>query len=135
MYESKKLRRMETAYRIPFFNVSMFREVLQNSIDRASKTYNVKVVSYVIMPDHVHLMLDGDHEMVDRFIKSVRKESGSEIARILGDRGKVWGDEVWMNHTLSAGQEKLIREKIENNPVRNELVKRAEDYKYSSASN
>ena len=84
------------------------------------------------MPDHIHLLvaLSGGGIMLSRFMKDIKSLSSRLI---FPGRGSLWMprfDDVAV-YTEEQFRRKLAY--IHNNPVRAGLVRRAEDYEYSSS--
>jgi REP element-mobilizing transposase RayT len=118
--------------------------------------YNCKLIGYVIMPDHIHLLIwpkvakvitdfmrdfkrftsgritrqakvEGKTDWVQRF-----EEAGSETERA---EYKVWQDSFWEQTIYT---EEFLRQKLDYmhlNPARAGLVTSAEEYPYSSYRN
>ena len=135
------------------------------------KHYNVKVINYVIMPDHVHFIfyfndnnekllkkekigLRGQYNVitnqkVDKFIKNFKKFTAHEILKILKQEESIYLSRFalkkakknkhyfsfWLEdkYTVIINNEKILKEKqnyIYNNPIKKNLVKNINDYKY-----
>jgi len=89
---------------------------------------------FVIMPDHIHLLITVDAEMtVEKAIQLIKGGFSFRAGRELGFRAPVWQkgfSEIRVHDpTAYVG----IREYIHANPVRRFLVVSAADYAYSSA--
>jgi REP element-mobilizing transposase RayT len=115
-----------------------------------------KLLGYVIMPDHFHIMIwpYGDVPVADmmrdlkrftsgriaRQAEVERKKEWLEAFRAAGEKTdraeyKVWQDGYWDKNIFS---EKMLRQKlnyIHNNPVRAGLVSNPGEYPYSSFRN
>ena len=128
-------------------------------LDRCRERHNVRLVGYVLMPDHIHVAAWSEHaEDMRVFLKQFLRLSASEIASLAAtaaERGNAlaakWLQQfrerarqgaqvrVWKERgrafpvTKTDGlQQKL--EYIHQNPVRRGLVERAEQWEFSSAS-
>jgi len=106
-----------------------------------------KLVAYVIMPTHMHAILNPRDGKVSRFLshyKPAVTRLVSELAyrnhwksvqdwlRVAGKREQLWQEG---KHDFHLWSEKLIWQKINyihNNPVRSRLVEYVDDYLYSS---
>jgi REP element-mobilizing transposase RayT len=91
--------------------------------------------AWVIMPNHVHVVATplGDWTLA-RIMHSWKSFAAKEANRILGQSGAFWAREY---------HDRLIRDDVHfantvsyvaNNPVKAGLCKRAEDWRFSSAS-
>src|SRR5262249_35987575 len=92
-----------------------------------------EVYAFVVMPDHVHLLLSPSKPMsqITQWIKGV---SGLRANRLLGRTGKsFWQDESFDHWMRSNAEFEKTREYIEANPVRKGFVPVPELWPYSSA--
>ena len=89
--------------------------------------------AYVIMPNHVHILLDPRVSLAK--ITGVLKGVASRDANAtLGRAGKpFWQDESFDHWVRNSAEFERIRHYIEWNPVRAGLVARPEDWEWSSA--
>jgi REP element-mobilizing transposase RayT len=95
------------------------------------------VYAAVIMPDHVHLLSqpmikdkDGTFDLAE-ILHSVKSFSAHRINQLERTKGSVWQDE---RYDRIIRDEKEFIEKwnyIRNNPVKNGLCEKAEDYSWS----
>lgn len=129
---------------------------LLDSLNFYRHKYQFKVLGYVIMPDHLHLMLWPQGEkMLDVIMRDYKKFTAVRIIRqaevegrtdLLSEfvaagqstrrsQNKVWQDSYWDKNIFS---ERFLRQRlnyIHRNLVRAGLVKNAEEYPYSSYRN
>jgi putative transposase len=119
-----------------------------------NKKYNAKLLAYVLMSNHIHFVIWFDKEEeaqspVSEYMRDFKKYLSTQIIKYLEkNRGeflrkficvikkqdyKIWEDNFDGVHLYT---KKVCEEKIDyihDNPVKAELVKFPEDYKYSSA--
>jgi len=121
----------------------------------ASKYY---LWAYVIMPNHVHLVLQPAENWIKRFenvpqaaslakekkakyergvlsgiLHSLRSYTGNEANKVLGRTGSFWNNEYY-DHLVRDNEElQRIIYYVENNPVKAGLVRKMEDWRFSSA--
>ncbi|MBM3749295.1 MAG: transposase [Acidobacteria bacterium] len=91
------------------------------------------LVAWVIMPNHVHVILEPRIALPD-ILRWLKGRTSRVANRILGRTGKpFWQDESF-DHWVRSGQElqQLIRY-VEGNPVRARLVEAEEQWPWSSA--
>jgi putative transposase len=106
-------------------------DVLQHY--RAAGKY--KLHAFVIMPDHIHLLLTVGSEMtVERAVQLFKGGYSYRAARELQITGEVWQRGFSEVRVLSAEQFVAMREYILLNPVRAHLVACSSEYRYSSAT-
>ena len=127
--------------------------------DEYRKRYNVRVLGYVIMPDHIHLLVWSEHkEDVERFLEQTLSAASGRIAGMT-ERASYRGDSIacaWLARFKARATGKSIvrvwkergrafpvtepdalRQKLDYmhaNPVRKGLVPRPEDWEFSSAA-
>ena len=122
-----------TVDRKPIFKNKTLANILLKAI-WFGKTQNwYHLLSFVIMYDHLHLIIVPNRKNISRCMKSLKGYSARRINIKLGDRGSVWQSGFY-DYILDS-EEKILRRMlyIEENPVRQGLVENAEDYEYSSA--
>ncbi len=90
--------------------------------------------AWVIMPNHVHVLLT-PHVEVPKFMRWVKGSTARQANNILGLTGQpFWQDETWDRWVKNGDEFRRIWRYIEENPVTAGLVKKAEDWPWSSAS-
>lgn len=103
-------------------------------IGRGAELRHYDLHAYVVMPNHIHLLLTPRIE-TRRLMKSLKGTTAREANQLLGRVGKsFWQDESfdrWMRNEQEFLQ---TRQYIEHNPVTARLVDRPEDWLWSSAS-
>ncbi len=142
--------------RLPIFTRPTFVVPLLDSLNFYRYKQEFKLLGYVIMPDHVHLIIwpfgktavsdimrdykeftskrivrQAEVEHNDDWIKAFR-QAGSETGR---STNKVWQDSYWDKNIYT---ENFLRQKlnyIHRNPLRVGLTDKPEDYPYSSYRN
>jgi putative transposase len=92
-----------------------------------------QVYSYVIMPNHVHILLEPSVELA-RITQWSKGRTARVCNRLLGRSGAFWQDESY-DHWIRCYEElEETARYIENNPVRAGLVRSADQWKWSSAA-
>jgi REP element-mobilizing transposase RayT len=118
--------------------------------------YCCKIIGFVIMPDHIHLLIwPQEEEAVTDFMRDFKRFTSGRITRQAKVEGKtelikkfeeagieteraeykVWQDSFWEQSIYT---EKFLKQKLDYihlNPVRAGIVEAAEDYPYSSYRN
>lgn len=91
--------------------------------------------AYVIMPNHVHLLLDPFVPLA-KISGPLKGVAACDINARLGRTGKpLWQDESFDHWIRNSAEFDRIHHYIEWNPVLAGLVARSEDWKWSSAGN
>jgi len=99
-----------------------------------SREKEVAVLAYCLMPNHVHLLVKpSDEEGLSKMMQGVTLCYSKYFNGENGRTGRLW--ECRYHSTVVDGDSYLwtVSKYIENNPVRAGMVKRSEDYLYSSA--
>ncbi len=137
--------------RLPVFQTDPIKLVTCQALDEARKSGGFLLFAYVIMPDHLHLITDCPKSSAEvlRYVKGIigrrvidyLKEHGyqSSLAKLRHAEWKrkhsysVWQQE---KNIFSIFSEAVFMQKVNYihlNPVRAGSVKRAIDYRWSSA--
>ena len=140
--------------RWPLLSKDRSREWVVDAIDQMRQSQNVAVWAYVIMPEHVHLLVlprDRNHEMrrilaalkapVSRAAKAFLQQAGNEewLQRLTARHGKRETFRFWQpgggvdgNRWNTKTIEHVI-DYVHANPVRRRLVECSTDWRWSSA--
>jgi len=108
-------------------NATLFIEVLRSYV--AAKKFRVH--DFVVMPDHVHLLITVNADMsIERAVQFIKGGFSYRLKKELGYSGEVWQrefSEVRVNDHESFATH---RQYIAENPVQCGLVNAPEDYPY-----
>lgn len=124
--------------------------IVVESIKFCLKKYNCDLIAYVLMPNHIHLILFyNDKVDVSGFMRDMKKYTSVKLRQCLelddmhkvemlkykkcGQKFKVWKDRF--DAVIIRHRSVLITkvEYIHNNPIKAEFVDYPEEWKYSSA--
>jgi putative DNA methylase len=108
--------------------------IVQACILKGAQELNMfDLFAYVIMPNHVHLLLE-PKVPIQRITKGIKGASAHLTRQSTGNSPcPFWQDESFDHWVRKPAQgEKIIRY-IENNPVKARLVSNASDWRWSSA--
>lgn len=95
--------------------------------------FSVSVHSYVLMPDHIHLLLTPQNdESLGKFIQAMGRQYVRKFNRKYQRSGSLW--QARYRSTLVQGDNYFLQVSryIELNPLRKNLVERAASYRWSS---
>jgi REP element-mobilizing transposase RayT len=141
-----RIRRLRVTDRIFFVNVNARRvhksftdseyplilEVLEDSRHRL----RFLLCGYVLMPDHWHALIWPTYPLlISKVLHDVKKISALRLHSARGTRGPFWQHQFWDRFVRHA---KEFRERLDYmhlNPVRRRLVKRPQDWRWSSYNN
>jgi len=136
--------------RLPVFRTDAIKDVACKALAEARKSGKFALYAYVIMPDHIHVITDSTRASEDtlRFINGIMshrviahlKEKGHEVSLLKlrqETKRRNYRHSLWDHHpnVRVLLTESMLMERVHylhQNPVRAGLVKRAEDYRYSS---
>ena len=92
------------------------------------------LISWVIMPNHVHLLLKpiGEEEL-GKITHSIKSFTAHTANQILGRKGKFWQAETFDRYIRDRDHYVNVIRYIENNPVKARLCATPEEWRFSSA--
>ncbi|MEJ2006828.1 MAG: transposase [Acidobacteriota bacterium] len=117
------------------FKVSQIAEIVLRRLMSCRDRGEYLLHEFVIMPDHLHLLLTpGGSTSLERAIMLIKGGSSHEIHRVRGHKMEVWqaGFHDWT--IRDAADYQARREYIWMNPVKAGLVEKPEDWQFGSAS-
>jgi len=98
-----------------------------------SEKYDVDLLAYCLMTNHVHLVMVPSTEMgLQQVLKPLHMRYAQRVNRARGWKGHLWQGRFFSS-PLDDGYMRAAIRYVENNPVRAGLVEKAEDYPWSSA--
>ena len=118
-------------HRHPKFTNATARDTFVSALERVRENYGLCIYGYVVMPEHVHLLVsEPERSTLAQAIKSLKQG----VARRLALRA---ADSFWQAryYDFNVWSEKKFVEKlryIHRNPVKRGLVARPEDWPWSS---
>jgi REP element-mobilizing transposase RayT len=93
-----------------------------------------RLSAWIVMPNHVHLLLTPCAEWsLSQIMKDMKSFTSHEANRILGRRGQFWMEEYFDRYIRDAKHFSNAIAYIENNPVKAGLCARPEEWPFSSA--
>ena len=92
-----------------------------------------RLLAWVIMPNHVHLLVEIWQMPQAQLIKDWKGFSARRINRVLNRRGKLWQDDYWDRYIRDEAHYRKVVHYIESNPVKAGLVESPEQWPFSSA--
>lgn len=134
--------------RLPLLNHDAIRQLLVDRLAVVCQQQQVRLLAWVIMPEHVHLLVFPEAQVnMTRFTHALKRPVAEQVLRrwrtlnasILQKIGNTRGYHFWQrgggdDRNITCDDE--LREKIayiHENPVRRKLVPVAIDYAWSSA--
>jgi putative transposase len=123
-----------TSERRPLFLTSDSVDAVRTQFSRAEHVERFAVLAYCFMPDHVHLLVQGQADPSDcrRFISRAKQLSGFHYKRRFGVA--LWQRYGYERTLRSEDTTLSVARYILENPVRAGLVERVEDYPFLGSS-
>lgn len=99
-----------------------------------SREFDSKVYHWVIMPNHYHLLLElVQPEIISRYMAGLNRSYACYHHRSYHTAGFLWQGRFKLQPVQKQGYLIACGRYIERNPVRAQIVNKAQDYPYSSA--
>jgi REP element-mobilizing transposase RayT len=137
-------------HRLTVFRQDKLKEIACAALNEARSSGQFLILAYVIIPDHIHLVTDGEKKAaaIARFVNGIvarrvidflktegHTSSLQKLRRAPDRRGHEYS--LWDHHpnVRLLTSESMFMQRVHythQNPVRLGLVERAEDYRYSS---
>jgi len=133
------LRRYPDAHSLHFITFSCYRRQKRldtpgardwfvTVLERTRKWYGFYVVGFVVMPEHVHLLIsEPERKMLPIAIQMLKQS----VSRKLG-KGQFWQVRYHDDLVTDEDHRTQALRYIHRNPVKRKLVERPEDWKWSS---
>jgi len=122
-----------TDQRIPWFQVLSFAQLMCQNLKHPDCLQDATNLCWVVMPDHIHLLLQVGATDLSKVIKRIKARSAVMLNREIGRRGRFW-EPGFHDHALRKEEDlRSVGRYIVANPLRAGLVKRIGDYPYWDA--
>ena len=117
-----------THLRKPIFHNFTIGRIVVETMKKLHDTDRVSSLAFVIMPDHLHWLIQLKHEPLYKVIRSFKGVSAREVNQYLGREGKLW-QAGYHDHALRKEEDlPAVARYIVANPLRAGLVKKVGDY-------
>jgi putative transposase len=114
--------------RSPLLRNQNAAELFERALEQARLKYGFVVIAYVVMPEHVHLLLsEPERDTLATAIKAIKQS----VARKHGG-GRFWQARYYDFNVLSAAKRIEKVKYIHLNPVKRALVEKREDWPWTS---
>jgi putative transposase len=108
-------------------------QLLAGSLRNRLETTGARLIGYVLMPSHLHLILGLEGRLLSDFMRDFKKFTAQKSLAAYAENGKLWQERY---DRFALNNRKTLATKlnyIHDNPVRANLVTRPEDWLWSSA--
>lgn len=92
-----------------------------------------RLLAWVIMPNHVHVLLEIWQVPLGRIVQSWKSYSAKQANRVLHRQGGFWSEDYFDRYVRDEEHFRRVVRYIELNPVKAKLIPRPEEWKWSSA--
>ena len=142
---------------LPVFNSPEYFAVIIDSLKYCQANKGLKLMAYVIMPDHLHMVTSSEEDKsLSDIMRDFKRFTSKAISTLLKKECRIYYLKVFRNYAKLSKEdsiykvwrddfypkvvysEKFLRQKIDYihyNPVRKGLVEKPEEWLYSSARN
>ena len=118
-------------HREPLLAAPLARDLFEAELERVRRWYGFYVTAYVVMPEHVHLLVSEPERKQLSVAIQMLKQIVSRQLRRKGER-QFWQTRYY-DFLVSSEKKRLEKlHYIHQNPVKRGLVKRPDDWKWSS---
>ena len=117
-------------HRRQLFSTDATRRIFESALERVRRTFRLEVYGYVVMPEHVHLLLSEPQQ--DTLADALKSLKQGVSRRLIGDADHFWQKRYYDFNIRTHAQfvEKLRY--IHRNPVKAGLCERPEGWAWSS---
>jgi len=139
-----RLRRIEQSYRYFFVTTNLAENILSfSSEERASvlnelrairASHDFLLLAYVVMPDHVHLMIYPKESTLTGLVRDFKRRTTRSINNSRHTIGPIWQSRFFDFICRRVRDYRSKVDYIHQNPAVADLVASAEDWPWSSAS-
>ncbi len=117
-------------HRIPLLEVPGARETVEAVLEQARARHQARVYAYVLMPEHVHLLVNEPRGiLLAQFLKALKQITSRKLR---GRREKFWQDRYYDSNVHGEEARSEVIRYIHRNPVVRGLVAKPEDWPWSS---
>jgi putative transposase len=114
--------------RQPYLSTGAAKDLFENALERVRLRYLIAVAGYVVMPEHVHLLVnEPGRGLLSRTVQALK------LSVSMRSRERPFWQAHYYDFNIST-HEKFVEKLryIHRNPVHRELVEKPEDWKWSS---
>ena len=118
--------------RQPYLVAPTIRDAFLSVLEETRRRYSLEIYGYVVMPEHVHLLLsEPDHDTLADALRSLKISTSKRANLPLGEN-RLWQTRYYDSNLCSHTAFVEIIRYIHRNPVKRGLASKPEDWKWSS---
>ncbi len=119
-------------HRLPFLEAANTKDTVEAVLERIRACHQARVYAYVLMPEHVHLLINEPPSiLLSQFLKALKQ---TIPPRLKGDRERFWQARYFDGNVRGEAARSEVIRYIHRNPVKRGLVASPEQYQWSSFS-
>jgi len=124
---------MTTCFRARHFSIAEHARTLSSEIPPFFAARHFEVLAYCVMPDHLHLLLEGTSDDADlrEAVRAWKQRTGYDWKQRTGSR--LWQPGFHDRVMRDGDDARAVVAYVLWNPVRAELVKTAREYRWSGS--
>ena len=117
-------------HRLPLLEAPATKETFEFVLEHTRLRHRAKVYAYVLMPEHIHLLINEPPAiLVAQFLKALKQITSRKLR---GDRRQFWQDRYFDANIYGEKARSEVIRYIHRNPVKRGLVASPEQYGWSS---
>ena len=117
-------------HRLPLLEAPGARERVEATLEQTRARHGARVYAYVLMPEHVHLLVNEPPRiLLAQFLKAFKQMTSRKLR---GPREKFWQDRYYDSNVYGEKARGDVIRYIHRNPVARGLVGKPEDWPWSS---
>jgi len=119
-------------HRANFLDTPHARDVFVHDLERSRRWYGFYVVGYVVMPEHVHLLVSEPERATLALALQMLKQTASRQLKTVAGQNPFWQARYYDFNVWSERKRIEKLRYMHRNPVKRGLVERPEDWRWSS---
>jgi putative transposase len=117
-------------HRLPLLEATGAKETVERVLEQVRARHQARVYAYVLMPEHVHLVVNEPPRIVlAQFLKAFKQITSR---RLRGGRDKFWQERYYDSNVYGRKALSKVIRYIHRNPVKRGLVEKVEEWAWSS---
>ena len=117
-------------YRLPLLNAPGAKETIETVLEKTRARHEARVYAYVLMPEHVHLLINEPPRiLLAQFLKAVKQITSRKLK---AERVRFWQERYHDSNIRGESARSEVIRYIHRNPVARGLVAKPEDWPWSS---
>jgi putative transposase len=119
-------------HRLPFLSSSDSKALIEQQLERTRSAHKARIYAYVLMPEHVHLLMNEPPAiLLGQFLKSLKQETSRKLK---GEREHFWQARYYDRNIRGSDELSEVIHYIHQNPMKRGLACAPADYPWSSYS-